>query len=173
MSILKEKFNLEELKVINDYQKAIIIVFQMFTGKVDKEGAPYINHLLYVSNHVDTEEAKVVGLLHDLVEDTDATFEELEEAGFSKGVIDALKLVTRDKKYSYLEYINNILNSNNLTVLKVKISDMEHNMDPKRLAKLDEATRNRLANKYAEPYEKLKRKIGELEYDRHKTNKRK
>ena len=70
--------------------KAIEIATQAHAGQVDKSGKDYIGHPLRVMEMGKTEEEKIVGVLHDVVEDTDWTFERLEAEGFSKEVIDAL-----------------------------------------------------------------------------------
>ena len=162
MNNLSSHFNLENLSKISDNKRALIIVDTMFKGITDKIGEPYINHLLYVSNHLDTEDEKVVGLLHDIVEDTDTTFEELKVVGFNDNVIEALKLITKQKDENYSDYIDRIINSNNLIALKVKLKDMENNMDLNRLNKLPIEDRIRLQNKYSEQYKKLIKKIGEI-----------
>ena len=174
MSNLTDIFNFDKLRKVNDYDRAMIIVVNMFKDDIkDKEGKPYINHLLKVAESLDTEEEKIVGLLHDLVEDTDATFDELKELNFSDNIIDSLKLLTKLEEESYSEYIDRIISSDNLTAIKVKVKDMEHNMDPQRLLMLNPKTKERLEEKYKLPYKKLMDRIGEIENDRYKINKRK
>lgn len=166
MNNLSSKFNLEKLSEISDYKRALIIVDVMFKDVKDKSGEPYINHLLTVSNNLDTPSEKIVGLLHDLVEDTDTTFEELKEVRFNDTIIEALKLVTKKEGESYPDFIDRIINSNNIIALKVKIKDMENNMDPNRLDKLPDDLKEKLQNKYEPEYKKLIKKRGEY-YDRY------
>ena len=166
MNNLSSIFNLEKLSEISDYKRALIIVDVMFKDVKDKSGDPYINHLLAVSNNFDIPTEKIVGLLHDLVEDTDTTFEELKEAGFSDKVIEALKLVTKKEGESYPDFIDRIINSNNIIALKVKIKDMENNMDSNRLDKLPDDLKEKLTKKYEPQYKKLIKKRGEY-YDRY------
>ena len=74
----------------------------------------------------DTE--RIVGFLHDVVEDTRYDFDDLVEEGFSEEVIAALRLLTHDKETAYMEYINNICTSGNLTAIHVKMNDLKHNL---------------------------------------------
>ena len=75
--------------------RAIEIAEKAHEGATDKYGAPYIEHVKRVMNMGKTDNEKIVGILHDLIEDTHWTFEDLENEGFSKEVIDALKCVTK------------------------------------------------------------------------------
>ena len=77
-----------------------------------------------------TENECIIALLHDVVEDTNVTFKQLEEV-FSKEIIDILKLLTREENIEYDEYIKRI--KNNSIACKVKIADLTHNLDKTRL----------------------------------------
>ena len=173
MNNLTSHFDFEKLKKLPKFERAFIIVSVMFNDKTDKEGSKYINHLFNVSSQFKETDEKVVGLLHDLVEDTDATFEELEKAGFEENIIEALKLLTKEHGSDYKLYIDRLLNSNNLLAIKIKEADMKNNMDPERLKKLNLDKQKYFLDKYSEPYSKIKEKIGELENDRYQINKRK
>ena len=162
MNNLSKYFDLEELKELDEYDRALIIVNELFKDITDKEGAPYLNHLYYVSDNLDTDLEKTVGLLHDTIEDTDITFDDLIEVNFSNEVIEALKHVTKIKGELYPDFIDRIINSNNLIALKVKIKDMKNNMDPVRLNKLDSKIKEKLENKYKPEYKKLIKKLGEI-----------
>jgi len=142
----------------NPLNKALIIVNCLFKNKCDKIGAPYVEHLYYVSNNVDTVDEKTVGLLHDVIEDTDITACDLRELGFKENVINSVKLLTRDKQIPYQTYIDNIINSNDKIALNVKIEDMKHNMKKDRMEKLSKETCEKLNKKYSEAYIKLIRK---------------
>ncbi|MBQ3173954.1 MAG: hypothetical protein IJB56_06595, partial [Alistipes sp.] len=76
--------------------------------------------------HTDTE--RIVGFLHDVVEDTPYTFEELAEEGFTEEVIATLRLLTHDKQTPYMEYIERICTSGNEVAVNVKINDLKHNL---------------------------------------------
>lgn len=166
MNKLSKYVNLENLKKRSMYEKAEMIVNEVFKNTYDKGGNPYIDHLYYVSNHLDTEEEKVTGLLHDILEDTEITIEDLEEIGISQIVLEALLLVTKIEGETYSDFIDRIINSGNIIALKVKIRDMENNMDISRIKNRTEQDINRIEEKYKPQYSKLKKKIGEY-YDRH------
>jgi len=116
-------------------RKAMIIAYNAHINQVDKAGVPYIYHPIHLAEQMDSETECIVALLHDVVEDTKVTFLELEKE-FSKEVILALKLLTRDKKIDYFEYIENL--KDNKLARKVKIVDINHNMDETRLDEITE-----------------------------------
>lgn len=116
-------------------KKAIKLMFEKHKDQVDKSGIPYVFHPFHLAEQMDDEETTITALLHDIVEDTDTTFDDLRKLGFSDNVINALKLMTHDKNIDYFEYVKNI--SKNPIARKVKIKDLEHNMDTSRL---DEVT---------------------------------
>ena len=111
-------------------RKAMIIAYNAHKNQVDKSGVPYIYHPIHVAEQMDTEEECVVALLHDVVEDTDVTFEQLESK-FPSEIIDILKLLTKTKDIDYYEYINKI--KENAVARKAKIADIKHNLDRSRL----------------------------------------
>ena len=111
-------------------RKAMIIAYEAHKNQVDKSGVPYIYHPIHVAEQMDTENECIIALLHDVVEDTNVTFKQLEEV-FSKEIIDILKLLTREENIEYDEYINRI--KNNSIACKVKIADLTHNLDKTRL----------------------------------------
>ncbi len=139
----------------NLFAKALIIASEMFKDKYDKEGVPYINHLYYVSDNVNTLEEKIVGLLHDVIEDTNATYDDLIEVGFPENIVNSIRILTRNKKIPYSEYIDSVLNSNDLVAIRVKRIDMTHNMKRDRLNKVEEAERKKLIEKYSKEYYKI------------------
>lgn len=111
-------------------RKAMIIAYEAHKNQVDKSGVPYIYHPIHVAEQMDTENECIIALLHDVVEDTNVTFKQLEEV-FSKEIIDILKLLTREENIEYNEYIKRI--KNNSIACKVKIADLTHNLDKTRL----------------------------------------
>ena len=115
--------------------RAMKIAYKAHDGQVDKSGVPYIFHPIHLAEQMDTEEECIVALLHDVVEDTNITFENLEK-DFSKTIIDALKLLTHDKSVDYMEYVKSI--KNNPIAKKVKIADLNHNSDKTRLLSISE-----------------------------------
>lgn len=166
MNNLSKYVGLNYLSGISMYSKAIVIANEVFKEKIDKGGNPYIYHLYDVSNSLDTEIEKTVGLLHDILEDTDISVNDLRSIGFTDEVIDALVLVTHNDTETYAEFIDRIINSNNLTALKVKLRDMENNMDLSRIKNPTKEDYSRIKNKYKKQYNKLIKRIGEY-YDRH------
>lgn len=112
-------------------EKALAIAQVAHQGQKDKGGVPYIQHPLAVASKMDTEDEVIVALLHDVVEDSEYTFEDLEKEGFSDHVIDALKLLTHDPKVPYMDYIRNL--KDNKLARKVKLADLNHNSQLSRL----------------------------------------
>lgn len=108
----------------------MIIAYEAHKNQVDKSGVPYIYHPIHVAEQMDTENECIIALLHDVVEDTNVTFKQLEQV-FSKEIIDILKLLTREENIEYDEYIKRI--KNNSIACKVKIADLTHNLDKTRL----------------------------------------
>lgn len=112
-------------------KKAIKLCFKAHAGQVDKSGLPYAHHPLHLAEQMDDEDSTVAALLHDVIEDTQYTFEDLETMGFGESVIDALKLLTHDDSVPYLDYVRKI--RSNPIARKVKLADLAHNSDLTRL----------------------------------------
>ncbi len=115
--------------------RAMNIAYSAHMGQFDKAGVPYIFHPIHLAEQMDTEEECIVALLHDVVEDTNVTFEDLEK-DFPKSIIDAIKLLTHDKSVDYMEYVKNL--KSNPIAKKVKLADLRHNSDTARLLKITE-----------------------------------
>lgn len=110
--------------------KAIEIANQAFDGHKDKDGNPAVYHALKVGLAGKTPEEQIVGFLHDVVEDTDWTFDYLRHKGFHESIITALKLLTHDKvQMSYTQYVQNIIDSGNQLAINVKLNDLHHNLE--------------------------------------------
>lgn len=122
-------------------KKAINIAYNAHMGQIDKFGIPYIFHPMHLAEQMDTEEECIVAILHDVVEDTKITFNQLEE-DFSGTVIEALKLLTHDKSVPYDDYIKNL--KDNPIAKKVKLADLKHNSDSSRLEHITTKDINRL-----------------------------
>ena len=90
---------------LSPLEQAIHLALVAHRGQVDKGGKPYVLHLFRVTNRVETEEEQIVAILHDVVEDTSITFEDLREMGFSQAVLDAIRAITHDPAVPYSEYI--------------------------------------------------------------------
>ena len=114
--------------------RAIALASEKFVGIYDKSGEPYILHCLQVMNNVkkyNDVELQIAAVLHDIVEDTDITFDNLEELGYSPRVIKIIKHVTREDGVSYDDEIARICNDQDS--IKVKMADLEHNSSILRL----------------------------------------
>lgn len=111
--------------------KALDIAYKAHWGQTDKAGAPYKLHLTRVALHCQTEDEKIVALLHDVVEDTSMTLEELKAQGFSDEVLAALKCLTQIEDEDYQTFIQRV--ATNPLAVKVKIQDLKDNMDLSRL----------------------------------------
>ena len=117
-------------------RKAMRICYAAHEGQVDKSGVPYVFHPLHLAEQMETEEEICTALLHDVVEDTKWTLAELEAEGFPASVLDAVRLLTREKDVSYMAYIERL--SGNRVARKVKLADLEHNSDLTRLLEVTE-----------------------------------
>ena len=106
-------------------EKAIEIAAKAHAGVPDKNGQPYILHPIRVMLGVEGDAARIVAVLHDVVEDTDVTFENIAAEGFSTEVMDALKLVTHQSDETYTDYV--IACQANETARQVKLSDLRDN----------------------------------------------
>jgi (p)ppGpp synthase/HD superfamily hydrolase len=134
-------------------KRAIEIATKAHDGDTDKYGASYINHVTKVMNMGKTVNEKIVGVLHDVIEDTNWTFEDLEKEGFTKEIIDALKCVTKTSDVEeYEEFINRV--KINPLAIKVKLNDLRDNMDIRRMPEVLESDLKRL-NKYLKAYNEL------------------
>jgi (p)ppGpp synthase/HD superfamily hydrolase len=112
---------------------AIALAAEKHKNQNDKQGQPYFLHLVAVADQLQGNEAKMAGFLHDIVEDTPTTFNELVEMGCPESVIRAIRLVTHTKQHptqeEYLEDIRRIANSGNQIAIDVKWADLTHNSD--------------------------------------------
>lgn len=139
------------LKIILD--RAKVIAISAHEGQVDKAGKPYIDHPMRVMNMGRTVEEKITGVLHDVVEDSDWTFEMLEKEGIPKEVMDALRCVTKLSEDEDYDHFIARVKTNPLAV-KVKLNDLKDNMDITRLGEVTEKDLARL-NKYIRAYKQL------------------
>lgn len=133
-------------------KKAMEVLFENQKDQRDKAGLPYVFHPFHVAEQMEDEVTVTVALLHDLVEDTEVTFQELSEKGFPDEVIQALKVMTKEKTEDYFNYIQRV--SRHSIARKVKIKDLEHNMDLSRLERVTEEDFQR-AEKYQKSYQYL------------------
>ena len=117
-------------------EKAYEIAKKAHLGQVDKAGEDYIKHPEKVASFVETDEEKAVAYLHDVIEDTELTLEDLHEYEFSKEVIEAVDIITKKKGEDYRSYLNSV--KKNKLARAVKLADLRHNSDLTRLTKVTE-----------------------------------
>ena len=118
------------------FQIALELAVEKHKNQTDKAGNPYILHPLHVMENVNSKDGKIVAILHDIIEDTDITEDYLLKIGLSKRIVDAVVALTRSEDIDYQEYIKTL--SSNPLAKEVKLADLEHNMDLKRLPTLEE-----------------------------------
>ncbi|MBQ8192498.1 MAG: HD domain-containing protein [Bacilli bacterium] len=125
-------------------RKAMIIAYNAHVNQFDKAGVPYIYHPIHLAEQMNTETECIVALLHDVVEDTNITFQQLEKE-FPSEIIEILKLLTHNSDIEYMDYITEL--KKNPIARKVKIADIIHNSDESRLNNISEKDIERI-NKY-------------------------
>jgi (p)ppGpp synthase/HD superfamily hydrolase len=114
---------------ISQIEIALEIALKAHKGQRDLDGKPVILHPLTVALKGHNESEIVAGLLHDVVEDTDWTFDDLLQAGIIAKVVDALRMLTHSKDVPYLDYVRRIADSHNPIAINVKCNDLEHNLE--------------------------------------------
>ncbi|MDD6103648.1 MAG: GTP pyrophosphokinase [Bacteroidales bacterium] len=132
--------------------KAITIALRAHEGQVDKAGRPYASHIMRVTEMCNTLDEKITGALHDIVEDTQWTFEMLYDEGFPKHIVDAVECLTRREGEDYFDYISRV--KENELASRVKINDLNDNMDPRRCEELSDLNIERLSR-----YQKAKQEL--------------
>jgi len=113
--------------------RAIAIAAKTHRGQTDKAGMPYIEHPLHLMGKMRTENERIVAVLHDVVEDGDVTLTDLCNEGFTDLVVGAVSALTHEKDESYAEYVRRV--KLDPTATRVKLADLEHNMDVTRLTR--------------------------------------
>ena len=134
--------------------RAIELAKQHHKGQTNKAGKPYIEHPLRVMNQMKSEEEKIVAVLHDIVEDTDISLNDLKNEGFSEEAVSAVECLTKQDGENYDSYIERI--SFNPLAVKIKLADLEDNRDLTRLPQVTDKDLERL-EKYDKALEKLTR----------------
>lgn len=117
-------------------QKALLIAAKAHAGAYDKGGNPYITHPVFVALNCNTYEEKITALLHDVIEDTDVTLDDLRKEGFPEDIITAVDTVTKKKGQDYFEYLAKV--KGNRIARAVKINDIMHNSDLSRIKNVTE-----------------------------------
>ena len=138
-------------------KKALKISFEAHKNQLDKSGLPYVHHPFHLAEQMDEPYDVCVALLHDVVEDTPLTFDDLRREGIPEVVIEALALMTHDESVPYMDYVYRL--KSNPLAKRVKLADLKHNSD---LSRLDTVT-----DKDRERVEKYKEAIALLESPDH------
>lgn len=125
-------------------KKALKLCFLAHRDQVDKSGMPYVFHL---AEQMMDEDTTVVALLHDVVEDTPHTLDDLKKMGFSSQIIEAISLMTHEPGVPYMDYVQKI--KENAIARVVKLADLKHNSDLTRLDIIDDRAKQRV-EKYAQ-----------------------
>lgn len=135
-------------------KKAMRIAYDAHHEQIDKSGLPYIYHPIHLAEQMQDETAVCAALLHDVVEDTPWTFDDLARAGMPDEILSVLCLLTKPEQMDYSDYILKICQSGNVTAAAVKLADLRHNSDSSRLNSENDETRKR-TSKYQMAIETL------------------
>ena len=125
---------------------ALKLCFEAHKSQEDKSGMPYVFHPFHLAEQMTDEDTTTVALLHDVIEDTDRTLDDLRALGFSRQVIDAVALMTHKEGVPYMDYVAKI--KQNPIARAVKLADLRHNSDMSRLDEITPYAAER-AKKYA------------------------
>ena len=123
-------------------KKALKLCFTAHKDQTDKSGMPYVFHPFHLAEQMTDEDTTIVALLHDVIEDTPYTLDDLRAMGFNEQVLDALALMTHDKRIPYMDYVAKI--KGNKIARTVKLADLKHNSDLSRLYNVDEKAMKRI-----------------------------
>lgn len=135
------------------YNEQLILALELaiknHKSQIDKSGKPYILHPLHVMETVESDDAKIVAILHDIIEDTPVTKEFLLDAGFPSHIVEAICTLTKEDDEDYFEYVKKV--AQNELAKEVKLADLRHNMDITRLKTLKDRDLER-NSKYQRAY---------------------
>ena len=136
----------------------MVLVAQSFDGVYDKGGTPYIMHCLAVMHKLRSadEELQCIALGHDLIEDTKVTYQQLYDLGFSERVVLGIAAMTKQRGQTYEQYKSQV--KANKDAILVKMSDLQHNSDLRRLKGVTAKDVDRVA-KYMAFYQELKNEL--------------
>lgn len=138
-------------------RKAMKFAYDAHHGQVDAGGVPYVLHPVHLAEQMEDEVSACVALLHDIVEDTDVTIEQLAQE-FPQEVIQAVSLLTHDPQESYSDYVRKIRGNHIATV--VKLADLAHNSDESRLLG-EESVSEHQKEVWRRKYQEARRILGE------------
>jgi (p)ppGpp synthase/HD superfamily hydrolase len=134
-------------------EDAILLAAQAHQGQRDYIDQPYILHALRVMFRVEGDEERIVAVLHDVIEDTSYTEDDLRRLGYSEEILAALDGVTRREGETYEQFIERA--ASNPIARRVKIADLEDNMDVRRMYSVTEKDGKRL-DRYIRSWRRLK-----------------
>ena len=123
-------------------ERAIELAVQHHKGQRGKRGEPYILHPLYLMMQMEEETAMITAVLHDTIEDTPLTLDQLRDEGFSEPILTALRLLTHEEELPYDDYITRL--QGNPLARAVKLADLSHNMDVRRLPRVTPKDQKRI-----------------------------
>jgi (p)ppGpp synthase/HD superfamily hydrolase len=139
-------------KFKNPVETAIWIALNAHEGKLDKAGNPYVMHPLRVAIKLNDEDEIIAAFLHDVVEDSDITINDLKKSGFNDNIIKIVQLMTKNDDDNYDDYISRIKEF--APAVRVKLADLEDNMNLMRIKKPEPEDYKRI-EKYKKAYEQL------------------
>ncbi len=139
---------------MNSIEKAISIALQAHKGQIQRNGEPYILHPLYVMQQVKGEVKRTAAILHDVIEDSIFSLEDLEKEGFSGEVLRIVDALTRRRDESYEDYIMRLAKTPE--AITIKMADLKHNMDALRLVEFSNRDGDRM-KRYHNAYRILER----------------
>ena len=131
---------------------ALKLCFEAHKDQIDKSGMPYVFHPFHLAEQMADENTTIVALLHDVIEDTEYTLDDLREFGFAEDVLSAISLMTHADDVPYMEYVVKI--KANPIAKAVKLADLKHNSDMSRLDRITQIDEER-AKKYKQAIELL------------------
>ena len=131
---------------------ALKLCFEAHKDQIDKSGMPYVFHPFHLAEQMADENTTIVALLHDVIEDTEYTLDDLRKFGFAEDVLSAISLMTHADDVPYMEYVEKI--KTNPIAKAVKLADLKHNSDMSRLDQITQTDEER-AKKYKQAIELL------------------
>ena len=134
-------------------EDAIALAVEAHRGQKEKAGQPYVLHVLRVMFRCETEIERIVAVLHDVVEDTGRSFDDLRRLSYSEEILAALECVTKREGESYEQFVERA--AQNPVARRVKLADLEDNMDLRRLPAVSQKDLDRLA-RYVAAWRRLK-----------------
>ncbi|HEX8532090.1 MAG TPA: hypothetical protein VF646_18775 [Cytophagales bacterium] len=132
--------------------KALLIATRVHQHQQDRYGAPYLRHVMRVAERGRNDDERIVGLLHDVVEDSPMTLDDLRREGFPERIVQAVDCLTKREGEPYDQFVDRT--KTNPLAIAVKLNDLEDNMDVRRAPRLEEKDLERL-NKYLKAWHQL------------------